>query len=369
MENVELERESDTHGRPKSMEYSKGRFARALFIGSMVAGTLSAACSAKTTAESEDDIALRDPGVTEPYGEELSEQPLAESKFVFPEYGPTLDSQGFPEEGYIEPQVGVGEIRTPDMQLEYSAEVEVDLEEREDIESDTEKKEETIQEIAYNAVVAAANEWEGQPYSWNAEHHHCSGYVALYFEHLGFNIGPELTPVSQYNPQITDPMPNATTVKQVPYLRMLSEHYGEDLVAEIEVETMLTDEEIWEEISPGTVLYLPERIGHHGYDTFTHVGIFMGLNENEEPMFSEFSSYMRNGPEYGYGFNQFTRMYRGQNIEPYNPNNGPLMVFMFNAVEASRRIKEENNPNIQGRGALDRLERITSSIYVNNLPR
>jgi hypothetical protein len=33
-------------------------------------------------------------------------------------------------------------------------------------------------------------------------------------------------------------------------------------------------------------------------------------------------------------------MYRGQDIEPYNPSNGPLKVFLFDAVEASKRMKD-----------------------------
>lgn len=134
-------------------------------------------------------------------------------------------------------------------------------------------------------------------------------------------------------------MPSGTTVKQVPYLKMLSQHFGKDLATEIELKKVLSDKTIWEKITPGTVIYLPERIGHHGYDTFTHVGIFMGLNKAKDPLFAEFSVYMKNGPQYGHDFEQFTRMYRGQNIEPYNPANGPLKVFLFNAVEASKRIK------------------------------
>jgi len=148
-------------------------------------------------------------------------------------------------------------------------------------------------------------------------------------------------PVSTYSPEKGDPMPNATTVKQVKYLQMIAENYGEDLASEITLKEMLSNEEIWKEIPTGTVLYLPERIGHHGYDTFTHTAIFMGLDSNEEPMFSEFSVYMKEGPEYGHGFEQFTRMYKGQNIEPYNPRNGELKVFMFDAVEASKRIRLE----------------------------
>ena len=134
-------------------------------------------------------------------------------------------------------------------------------------------------------------------------------------------------------------MPNATTVKQVPYLKMLSQELGEDLATEIELKELLSNKEIWDKMPPGTVLYLPERIGHHGYDTFTHVAIFMGRNQAKEPLFAEFSVYMKNGPQYGHGFEQFTRMYRGQNIEPYNPANGPLKAFLFDAVEASKRIR------------------------------
>jgi hypothetical protein len=192
---------------------------------------------------------------------------------------------------------------------------------------------------SYTAILSAVEEFEGKPYSWNNENHHCSGYVSQYFKYLGFSIDRDLTPVSEYSPQKGDPMPNSTTVKQVPYLKMIAENYGRDLALEIPLKEMLTNKDIWEEIPAGTVLYLPERIGHHGYDTFTHTAIFMGLDPDQEPMFSEFSVYMKEGPEYGHGFEQFTRMYRGQNIEPYNSGNGELKVFMFNAVEASRRVK------------------------------
>jgi hypothetical protein len=197
--------------------------------------------------------------------------------------------------------------------------------------------------ISYAAILAATKEFEGKPYSWNAQHHHCSGYVAQYFKLLGFPIGLVTDPVSTYTPKKGDPMPNSTTVKQVPYLKMIAENYGRDLVSEITLKEMLTNKDIWKEIPAGTVLYLPERIGAHGYDTFTHTAIFMGLDSDQEPMFSEFSVYMKEGPEYGHGFEQFTRMYRGQNIEPYNSGNGELKVFMFDAVEASRRIKEAEN--------------------------
>jgi hypothetical protein len=124
---------------------------------------------------------------------------------------------------------------------------------------------------------------------------------------------------------------------------MIAENYGKDLASEITLEEMLSNKGIWKEIPAGTVLYLPERIGHHGYDTYTHTAIFMGLDSNNEPVFSEFSSYMKQGPEYGHGFEQFTLMYKGQNIEPYNPRNGELKVFMFDAVEASKRIKLRRN--------------------------
>jgi hypothetical protein len=192
---------------------------------------------------------------------------------------------------------------------------------------------------SYTAILAAVEEFEGKPYSWNAQHYHCSGYVAQYFKYLGFPIRLVTDPVSTYSPKEGDPMPNSTTVKQVPYLKMIAENYGRDLASEIALKEMLINKDIWKELPAGTVLYLPERIGHHGYDTFTHTGIFMGLDCSQEPMFSEFSVYMKRGPEYGHGFEQFTRMYRGQNIEPWNPRNGGLKVFIFNAVEASRRIE------------------------------
>jgi hypothetical protein len=195
------------------------------------------------------------------------------------------------------------------------------------------------QMIAYNAIKSATEDFSGHPYSWETGNHHCSGYVAQYFMHLGFRIDLITTPVSEYSPSFGEPMPNSTTVKQVPYLRMLSQQLGKDLATEIEVKELLSNREIWNKIPLGTVLYLPERIGHHGYDTFTHVAIFMGRNKAKEPLFAEFSVYMRNGPQYGHGFEQFTRMYRGQNIEPYNPANGPLKVFLFDAVEASKRMK------------------------------
>lgn len=202
------------------------------------------------------------------------------------------------------------------------------------------------QKIAYAAIKAATEDFSGYPYSWDTGNHHCSGYIAQYFMHLGFKIDLVTTPVSEYSPTFGDPMPNSTTVKQVPYLRMLSQKLGKDLEAEIELKELLSNSDIWDNMAPGTVIYLPERIGHHGYDTFTHVAIFIGRNKAKEPLFAEFSAYMQNGPEYGHGFEQFTRMYRGQNIEPYNPANGPLKVFLFDAVEASKRIKKQTKEKI-----------------------
>ena len=193
--------------------------------------------------------------------------------------------------------------------------------------------------IAYTAIKAATEDFAGHPYSWSTGNYHCSGYVAQYFMHLGFKIDLITTPVSEYSPTFGDPMPNSTTVKQVPYLRMLSQQLGEDLATEVELKELLSNSDIWNNMPPGTVIYLPERIGHHGYDTFTHVAIFMGLNKAREPLFSEFSVYMQNGPEYAHGFEQFTKMYRGQDIEPYNPANGTLKVFLFDAVETSKRMK------------------------------
>lgn len=204
----------------------------------------------------------------------------------------------------------------------------------------------TYESRSYAAILAACRKFAGHPYSWETnDHHHCSGYVALYLKYLGFKIGPVNTPLREYSPSITEPLPNSTTVKQVPYLKMLATIYGEDLTREIPLKTMLFDKTIWSHIPPGTVLYLPERVGHHGYDTFTHTAIFMGLDPHQEPMFSEFSVYMQNGPEYGHGLEQFTRMYNDKSIEAYTPNT-ELMVFMFDAVKASSKafsgISREN---------------------------
>lgn len=128
-------------------------------------------------------------------------------------------------------------------------------------------KEEPETLISYAAILAAFTEFRGIPYSWETGNHHCSGYVALYFKYLGFPVATVTTPVSQYSPAINDPMPDSTTVKQVPYLKMIAENYGTDLTHEIALKEILSNRNVWKKIPPGTVLYLPERIGHHGYDT------------------------------------------------------------------------------------------------------
>jgi len=211
----------------------------------------------------------------------------------------------------------------------------------EDIYQDKESGEKNNQLIAYNAIVAATRDFSGQEYSWNnEERYHCSGFVAQYFKHLGYPVARVVTEMSQYNPKKGDPLPDATTVKQVRYLKMIQKNYGKDLAAEPSLKEILSNKNVWKNIPAGSVLYLPESVGHHGYDTFTHTAIFMGLSDNKEPLFSEFSVYMKNGPEFGHGFDQFARMYRGKRIEPHNPENGELKVFIFDAVKGRKRIKE-----------------------------
>lgn len=68
----------------------------------------------------------------------------------------------------------------------------------------------------------------------------------------------------------------------------------------------------------------------------------MGLDSMQEPLFSEFSASMKSGPEYGEDFEKFSSMYKNQNIDPYVPQNGELKVFLFDAVEASRRVRNSS---------------------------
>lgn len=191
---------------------------------------------------------------------------------------------------------------------------------------------------SYAAILSSVEEIAGHPYTWEVPGYDCGAFVGRYMRHLGFEVGKVSSPLSTYSPKATDPMPEDTTVKQAPYIRELNRYLGGDLIAEIPVKQMLTDTTFWEQIPAGTVMYLPEPIGHHGYDTYTHTTVFMGLDSTRSPMFAEFSGYMKHGPEYGHGFEKFSSMYRGKSIEPMNPSKGELKVLMFDAVEASRRF-------------------------------
>jgi hypothetical protein len=356
MEFEKQELESNTPENTKNKN-SKEILYRTLLAGGLLlnsTGTSNVILENLSQKEKDNDL---DPGITEMLGNEErigmgldifnNEQEFC---FLDPSIGSGLDSEGLAVE------------RETDLEENINDDITV-IQETAGTELDSDR------EIAESAIRAATEEFAGNPYSWNAENHHCSGYVANYFKHLGFNVAPELTLVSEYSPKLGDTMPNSTTVKQVPYLRMIAQHYGSDLASEMNLETMLSNRNVWSAMPPGTVLYLPERIGHHGYDTFTHTAIFMGLDEDQEPMFSEFSAYMRNGPESGHGFSQFTRMYRGQDIEPYNSNNGPLKVFLFNAVEASRRIRAHNFTNTAEEEGRRLPPRVTSRRVISSRHR
>jgi hypothetical protein len=195
---------------------------------------------------------------------------------------------------------------------------------------------------ALGAVVAAVKEFNKQPYTWDSAKLHCSGFVGEYMRHLGFEVSRDDTDPGLYKADSTEPMPEATTVKQAQYLHELNKSLGGDLIAEVPLKKMLTDRELWQQVPPGTVMYLPEPEGHHGYDTYTHTTVFIGLDSDKKPRFAEFSGYMSNGPEYGHGFSQFASLYRKKSIEPKLSSNKELKVLMFDAVEASRRFDLEH---------------------------
>lgn len=198
------------------------------------------------------------------------------------------------------------------------------------------KENEPDQITSLGAIEAAVYDFDGKPYTWESPNLHCSGFIGAYMKHLGFNVEQDLSS-GKYIPDTSKPFPEATTVKQGPYLEQLNKELGGDLVAYVPVKEMISNEKLWEEVPPGTVMYLPEPVGHHGYDQYTHTTIFMGLDKNGQPMFAEFSPYMKNGPQYGHGFDKFIKMYAGKSITASDPKNEPLKVLMFDAVEASRR--------------------------------
>lgn len=181
---------------------------------------------------------------------------------------------------------------------------------------------------ALGAIEAAINDFGDVPYEWNGTNRHCSGFVAAYMKHLGYKVSSD-----------SSVFPESSTVAQGPYLEKLNKELGGDLVAYVPIKEMIADNgsTLWGKVPPGTVMYLPEREGHNGYDTYTHTAVFLGLDKERKPMFAEFSSYMKHGPQHGHGFDTFIKMYSGKDITPTNPNNGPLKVLMFDAVEASRR--------------------------------
>jgi len=197
------------------------------------------------------------------------------------------------------------------------------------------------------AVENAVKFFNKEPYEWDSAKNHCSGFVGVYLEQLGFPTIRHAGSASSYEPKATEPVPEATTVKQAPWMKEFSDKNGKDLCAEISVHEMLTNKDIWKEIPAGTVLYLPEKgDSHHGRDQFTHTAVYMGLDRDSEPMFAEFSGYMKNGPSYGHGIKEFKRMYGAYKISEIKEweNNPKLNVFMFDAVEASRRIGLEGGP-------------------------
>lgn len=193
---------------------------------------------------------------------------------------------------------------------------------------------------SFGAVRAAVDTLETQLCEGNRPTRHSSLFAGMYLKYLGFEVERDSTPANMYEPDPSTPCPETMTSKQVAYLRELSNELGDDLVAEIPVEKMLSGRFDWQQVPPGTLLYLPHARWDQHAGSYTHATIFMGLDSEKKPLFAEYSGQMRNGPQYGKGLREafsgyreyFTRM-----RNRFNPN-----VFMFDAVEASRRFDLED---------------------------
>lgn len=185
--------------------------------------------------------------------------------------------------------------------------------------------------VALHAAMAAQDVMPG-PYSWE-EYRHCSSYVGEYMRQFGFPVNGPWNPEGEH----TNPFPWSNVVAQVDWLRS---NYPNS-VTEYPLINFLNGD-LWDKISPGSLVYLQTAVGHNGYNTYYHVTVLVGYHNDGNPQFAEFAGEMKTGASSNRTFWELTDFYSklpggGWDVRSFDTGIRPLpelQVTVFDVLSA-----------------------------------
>lgn len=161
--------------------------------------------------------------------------------------------------------------------------------------------------IALDLTLAAQAELYDVEYQWNTlELAHCSGFASRYVSLAGMPVALDDGGPASYEAELGSPIPAANTLKQVTRFRLLDSEVGGGYTMELPVADLLYNQTDWSDfgILPGSLIYFQVAESHNGYNSYHHVAILMGYNENGEPVLADFAPRMAHGPILGRTVNQ-----------------------------------------------------------------
>jgi len=197
-----------------------------------------------------------------------------------------------------------------------------------------------------SAVANAIRTFEGAPYDWSTGAH-CSSFASGVVTQFGY-------PYGDFNSTDAKRFPKSGTVLQREWLRRLDKSLsslsGTNFGSDVPMWQILKHD-YWENKRPGSLVYLATAVSHNGYNTLSHVAVFIGM-ENYKPMFAEFGPKMLKGPQTRRTLNELSSMYvRNGNgeldLKPYDTGlSRPdrLIGYVWDTIGAAREMWREGGP-------------------------
>lgn len=170
--------------------------------------------------------------------------------------------------------------------------------------------------VALRAATLAAKAMPG-PYSWS-EYRSCSSFVSEYLRQLSFPVDG----MAGQNNEYPNPFPWSNVVSQV---RWFQEYYPSYLKS-APLDDFLSHK-LWDQIKPGSLIYLQYPIGHNGYNTYYHVVILIGYHQDGSPQFAELAAGMSNASTER-DFETITRFYSNHTKPVSVENNTPKSLIV-----------------------------------------
>lgn len=162
-------------------------------------------------------------------------------------------------------------------------------------------EEETTEQVL-ELVYQAQEQLYDVAYAWGTlDLAHCSGFVSRYIALAGMPTALDDGGPASYVPELGSPIPSSNTLKQARRFELLDTEVEGEFVTEYSVDELLNNPTEWIDwgIRPGSLIYFAIAESHNGYNSYHHVAILLGYNEQDMPILADFAPGMAHGPIMG----------------------------------------------------------------------